>query len=804
MEPNRLLRRVAGMGPREIRDRVTTSVRREAARLAHRARAATWQRQDLTTALVPWSADLASAVAHLDAGRADDAHHALAHHFATRARRWPVVSSLRDPVVRAIRERCPGAAEDAVRRADAIAAGRFDLLGYRGLGFAPPGGDPDAIDWHRDPVHGRSMPRRFWSDVPYLDPAGGDHKIIWELNRHQHFLALGRAWWLAGHRPARATFVRHLTSWFDANPPLVGANWASMLELALRSLSWIWALECFVEPVAPDGRPRGDDPGDAHPWIVDLLLGLDRQLHLVEQNLSTYFSPNTHLLGEALALYVAGRALPELRRASTWAELGRRVLIDEMARQIAPDGGHVEGTLHYHRYTLDFYLLALTVARLTRDDARPFAEAVRRLARFARLLADDAGRLARIGDDDGGQLLPIAGRDAADVGDSLALAGWLLGDASLAVGQTPEEALWMSGGGAALAGPSGAPAAIGSATCRDSGYTVCRSPHGDHLIFDAGPHGYLNGGHAHADALSLTLTVAGRPLIVDPGTACYTIDPARRDSFRSTRLHNTLLVDGRSQSEPAGPFHWRTATAATRLAWCTTSRFDFVEGAHDGYAPLRHRRAVLARSGCWVVADRLIGRGAHRVDLHWHLDPRWTVARVDDVWVRADDGAGVPVWIATLPGTIEIVRGGDPEPELGWMSPAYGVVAPTTTLRVTQRLTTPGTILTAIVAAAACPAIEALPVMVGGAADPTAAALRLRAADVVDTVLFGSLGPDAERNRCGSAAGFETDAALLWAHTGSATAAPRVAIVDGSVVRTRNGRAPIDLTESVACRDAVV
>ena len=42
-----------------------------------------------------------------------------------------------------------------------------------------------------DPVHARRVPRQFWSTVPYLDPECGDHKIIWELNRHQHWLVLG-------------------------------------------------------------------------------------------------------------------------------------------------------------------------------------------------------------------------------------------------------------------------------------------------------------------------------------------------------------------------------------------------------------------------------------------------------------------------------------------------------------------------------------------------------------------------------------------------------------------------------------
>ena len=48
------------------------------------------------------------------------------------------------------------------------------------------------------------------------------------------------------------------------------------------------------------------------PWLVDMLIALDRQLTHVERHLSYYFSPNTHLTGEALALYVVGTALPEL------------------------------------------------------------------------------------------------------------------------------------------------------------------------------------------------------------------------------------------------------------------------------------------------------------------------------------------------------------------------------------------------------------------------------------------------------------------------------------------------------------
>ena len=43
----------------------------------------------------------------------------------------------------------------------------------------------------------------------------------------------------------------------------------------------------------------------------------------LESYLSTYFSPNTHLTGEALGLFYIGTLLPEFNEAKRWQELGR-------------------------------------------------------------------------------------------------------------------------------------------------------------------------------------------------------------------------------------------------------------------------------------------------------------------------------------------------------------------------------------------------------------------------------------------------------------------------------------------------
>jgi len=57
-------------------------------------------------------------------------------------------------------------------------------------------------------------------------------------------------------------------------------------------------------------------------------------------------------------------------------------------------------------------------------------------------------------------------------------------------------------------------------------------------------------GHIHNDKLSFELAVDGIDLIVDPGTYLYSPLPARRNEFRSTKVHNIAYVEGEEQNEP--------------------------------------------------------------------------------------------------------------------------------------------------------------------------------------------------------------------------------------------------------------
>ncbi len=696
MNATRVAARLRRMSRAELAFRLRVAARSEAGRVAAACRRPRWRGPARAGLLDPAAPLVRDAVSHIEAGNLPAAHACLARHFRTRDNRFPVAAAALPGVRERVFSEFPGAVVEASADTARFEQGRFNLLGYCDLDFSggvskPPEGiglprPPAVIDWHHDPVHGRRPPLVWWSRVPFLDPAVGDHKIIWELNRHQHFPRLARAAWLTGDPACRRTFAAHLRGWLAQNPPGMGINWSSMLELGLRSLSWLWALHLFSSHPAEEESAARDD---ADGWIPDLLAAMHAQLQQVLRNLSLYFSPNTHLTGEALALYVCGRALPELRDAAEWARAGRQVLLEQIGVQITPDGGHCERSTHYLRYTLDFYLMALAFARATADGAAgAFEEACERLAWATRRLSDENGRLPGIGDDDGGRLWPLREREPGDVRDSLAVAAILLDRPDLMVGRLPEEPLWLLGPVPLwLRTPSSHGDRDEETAARPTegvamGYHVARPRPGDHLVIDAGPHGYLNGGHAHADSLSIVYARGKRPLAIDPGTFTYTMSREWRDRLRSSAWHNTLTLDGRSQSVPDGPFHWRSAATAREQASERDEEYWFFEGVHDGYLPLVHRRRVAALgSGCLVVVDTVLGTGDHRAEVHWHPHETWRARQEAEDVIVLDHERGGSCQLAT-PGNTPAILVADEATGLGWRSPAYGSLLPCTTVRL--------------------------------------------------------------------------------------------------------------------------
>ena len=542
-------------------------------------------------------------------------------------------------------------AEELLGTARGILSGRLPLLG---IGEVNTG---SSIAWRRDYCSGRETGTSYFRTIPYLDfERAGDHKIIWEVNRHQHLVLLCQAWLLSGEDAFLHEVWRQLASWWEQNPFQRGINWASALEVAFRALSWLWIDHWAGTRMPADFRRRFLDELYRH------------GCHL-QYNLSVYFSPNTHLLGEAVVLHALGRAYPQFPDSARWRRTGHDITVAQMTAQVREDGGHFEQSTYYHLYAIDFFLLHALLA-----DVPDWYRA--KLERMGELLDAVVGphrRLPLIGDDDGGRLFhPYGPRDRFARATLASLSVYFdrpewSGDAE---DNAVQQAWWM-GRQAKHAPAAGVPRQ--SRLFPDTGLAVMET--GDvHIVVKTGGFGPGSGGHSHSDVLSLVCSSGGAEVLVDAGTYTYVGDPAWRTWFRGSTGHNTLRIAGREQAIPAGPFRWTEKPSVEMRDWSTQGPAEYLDCActYGGYT--HRRRVVFVRPSLLVIVDTAewAHAGSADVEQFWHLGPDADAARL----LLASTAASAKH---------ETVRGG----QHGWRSYALGGKVEAPVLRVSAAAQSP-------------------------------------------------------------------------------------------------------------------
>jgi hypothetical protein len=197
---------------------------------------------------------------------------------------------------------------------------------------------------------------------------------------------------------------------------------------------------------------------------------------------------------------------------------------------------------------------------------------------------------------------------------------------------------------------------------------------------DGGPHGFLSiGAHAHADALSVEVRYGGVDVLADPGTYCYHGEPEWRSYFRSTIAHNTLELDGRSQSREGGPFLWLRHANSSEIDVQDIGDAAEWTAEHDGYLalspPSRHRRTVRLDRASRIldIFDEIRG-GPHEVCLPFHLGPE-IEAELDGAcaFLRWPGEPAPCVARLELPAQLQwtLLRG-ETDPIIGWYSTGLG------------------------------------------------------------------------------------------------------------------------------------
>jgi hypothetical protein len=566
------------------------------------------------------------------------------------------------------------------KQADEICQHRFALLGYENLDYGP------IIDWHLDIISGKRAPRKPWFKVPYLNFGEvGDHKVTWELNRHQHFVTLAKAYCLTGEQ----RYVRELCSqwyhWNKENPYPIGINWSSSLEVGFRTLSWLWMRQLLGNcPVLPVN------------FRSDLLIGLAQNARHISRYLSTYFSPNTHLIGEAVALFFVGMLCPQIRSASEWKTIGWDVLLKEAERQVQADGVYFEQSIYYHVYALDLFLHARILAGRNRCPiSSAFDHKIELMSEVLSVLGQN-GTTPRIGDDDGGRVFDPRRNGAQHMCDPLSTAAVLFerADFKALSSGLREETLWLLGadGVAKFAKLPVIKPNVASRGFESSGFYVMASDTPSiELVVRAGQMGALRAGHSHCDLLSLNLSINGQECLTDPGTFRYVSETGERDEFRGTSAHNTLRVDGLDQAEPGNSFSWMSLPTIRVQHWIRGHTFDLLAAEHSGYKrlvpPVTHCRwIVYLKPHFSFVRDVVDGKGDHVLELNWHLAPGFAWEQETATAFLAASGADARCTLTLL---LAEGRNCSRNIRQGWDSRAYGKKTASSVLKFSTQSTLP-------------------------------------------------------------------------------------------------------------------
>ena len=558
---------------------------------------------------------------------------------------------------------------ELVRLADSIREHRFpvsDRLLIAG----------DQIEWRRDHETRVMSGTRYFRTIPYLDPTqAGDSRMIWELNRHQHLVVLAQASLFTRSSEYIDEIESQLISWLLDNPYMRGINWTSALEVGFRALSWLWVLHLVGERLTPEARQA-------------LISGLHLHGCYLECNLSVYASPNTHLLGEAVALHALGLLIPAFNRSGIWRKLGREVVARQMNTQVHEDGSHFEQSSYYHLYALDLFAFH----HVLEPASQAYRDKLRKMADYLDALTGCARALPLIGDDDGGRLFHPYGPCERFGRASLATCAKLLGGPwPYADEDLHEQAVWWVGPEASDSNTGGGRQVVRNARLFENAGLAAMHAHELDVLVDVGPFGGGRAGHSHSDTLSLLVRCGSEETLVDNGTYTYIADANAREWFRSSAAHNTVRIDQHDQAIPQGPFRWEGKPIVEVSRWKSDATSDELAAVcHYGSVPhFTHRRQLLLlRGGGWgpgavlVIRDVIDGNaGLHLVEQFWHPGERVEFKSPRCVRIGAK---------ATLL-TIQEVESVD-----AWRSRRFGTRVPAKSLAIRDRVLLPHVMWTAI------------------------------------------------------------------------------------------------------------
>ena len=464
---------------------------------------------------------------------------------------------------------------------------------------------------------------RFDSQIDWQMPQASK---LWRYNLHYFDYARDLGWFylFTSFSEAYEKFKSLIQDWIEQNKIGQSEGWEAY-PTSLRMVNWIFAFHMFAKEM--ESEPN---------FHEQFLRSLFKHALFLERNLEYHLCGN-HLIKNGKALIFAGLFFKG-RDADRWYKKGASLLSKELVEQILDDGGHFELSPMYHCIVLEDFLdlynlikhnshaistecgncqnnmfcalcspITIAVKALMRpthkhisNDKEPFflllRSKINQMLDWLANMVDDKGKIPLLNDSTYGIAPELS--DLCEYAEQLGF-------------------------------PRPKRRDDGIGFLKDSGYCILQNKN-FRVLFDCGKIGpdYILG-HAHCDMLSFVVYYKGIPVIVDTGVYEYD-EGERRDYCRSTKAHNTVMINGEEQAEI-----WKSFRVGRRgYSIDFEMGENWVRCGHSGYEcikrGLRHFRKIAIQKEACEIYDEVKGTGYKKAEGFLHFAP--------NVNLRPEDG----------------------------------------------------------------------------------------------------------------------------------------------------------------------
>lgn len=372
-----------------------------------------------------------------------------------------------------------------------------------------------------------------------------------------------------------------------------------------------------------------------------------------------HYQPHmNHGTNQSAALFQLGVDFPDLPHAASWLTTARTRLAQCLDLLIDRDGVLIENSPYYHFYELDKFWQIYQFSQARKVPISPkLASRLRDMTNYATYVLQPNAQMPLLG---------------ASLGQTIHRHGSF---AEIARSNPAFEYVLTQG-------RSGTPPPHTSIFFRSAGQTMFRSGWGEgsdfldaaYLTFNVGAYRSL---HSHLDALGFTLYDNGATLLPDAGLYTYGRGPMF-DYFHGTASHNTVVVDGRSQSEGS-------ASAGPLVSQNGVTYQSAFSALYEGVS--QRRTLMMLNKDHFLVIDRLSSVREHTYEQMFHLFPGAVLKREGLTVIGQGGTSERSVTIRQLdsPGITLSTAIGQEDPPAGLYSDRYNVCQPSYAISYARR-----------------------------------------------------------------------------------------------------------------------